>query len=507
MWSYETIRELAFILSGQGSIRTFQRTFLSSTRDYRGGILLNAILDSSVNTDADAANATDSSATPINVFRAFKSRFIEEVLNCYLTLDLSPTEQNASIITRHRLMIAREAAAILDQLGRRLLALRILQHGIRVASEQRATDEVFHHGRILSQIGRIEGATTYAMEQHTLNRLFMRRWCAEVHVDGLLQRTDVFRYTNIPDRIAYLPTLESDIRLAEERYNDVLTVRSRHNLNLVKVAAATLRGDAEEIDRLVASTVAHVQAHGHQDEFTTRDLLVRQASALLQLRRVDDALSLVTGLSAPQVCDRASWQLYYETLIIACIHHRAYERALMHWNQAETERQDDDPARTPRDHAWALLGGYLALLERIQLTNDTHRNRPFRLRKFLNSLPRPLHPDLRIGLPYLTLEIAFAIEQYDYDQAQRRIDYAVISVARTSRIDAYERYLVFAELLRDLVTCRFDADRIRTFSLRGRRKLEALRSTVMPTLTSEIIPFEALHDIIIEMIQRNDRLS
>jgi hypothetical protein len=159
-----------------------------------------------------------------------------------------------------------------------------------------------------------------------------------------------------------------------------------------------------------------------------------------------------------------------------------------------------------RDHAWLLLGGNLAFLERLGKTGDVRRSNVFRLKSLLNSLPRPIHPDLRIGLPYLTLEIAFAIANYDYDLAQRRIEYAVITVARSSRLDAYDPYMAFVELLRDLVTCRFDVARVRSYSAKHRHRLASMRTAVMPTLSAEIIPFETLHDLIVEMIEWNDRL-
>ena len=507
MWSYHTIRELAVILSDEATTRSFQRTFLSSKRDFRGSLLLDAVLAASVKHDDDARSVLGDNTTSKSIFRAFKFRFIEELLNCYLTLDLPDGPDVPSDVIRYRITIIREASLMLNRLGHRLVALSVLHNAIQSAAQYGMADEMFMLTRALNDLVPPNSSVSYDGEQYAVQRSFLHGWRSETEAEGLLQYADICHYTNIADNVPLAQTLASAIDRMHATFGNALTDHARRNLAFVELELAALRGDAQLVEHLRQTTVvAHVDdVHGS----TALDAIIRTrtARALMQLRRVYDALDTLSVLPATAIERGPMWQTFQETLIVAHLHDHSFEKAMGLWNDADAIRRSQRLKTSQRDHAWSLLGGYLALLERLQKTGGARRSTAFRLRSFLNSLPRPIHPDLRIGLPYLTLEIAFAIATYDYDLAQRRIEYAVITVARSSRIDAYEPYMAFVELLRDLVTCRFDAARVRGYSAKHLQKLTSLRSTPLPTLTAEIIPFETLYEMIIEMIEHNDRTS
>lgn len=508
MWSYHTIRELAFILTGEAAPRSYQRIFLTSARDYRGQILLDAVLSSKVKNDDEARAALDDSKTSKTIYRAFKFRFVDELLNCYLTLDLCDVPDQRDNQTRYRIAIIREASLILERLGHRFAALSVLHHGIQAAVQQDVTDEIFMMTRAVHDVTSSDGTSGFGSVRHGIDRSFLSRWQANTEVEGLLQYIDICHYSNIAEKTPLAQTIAGEIDRILGFYGNALTVKARRNLAFIELDLATLRGDA-----LLARRLGMALLDGHQedvDEATGIVAMIRArcARSFMQLRHPHDALTMLSAGHAPPNDNQwPLWQIYHESLITAHLHCRSYETALHHWNDADALRRQHEKTTSQRDHAWTLLGGYLALLERLGKTGNVRRTRVFRLKSLLNSLPRPVHPDLRIGLPYLTLEIAFAIADYDYDLAQRRIEYAVITIARSSRVDAYEPCIVFIELLRDLVTCRFDAARVRTYSAKHRQKLASVSNSVLPALTAEVIPFETLHDMIIEMIEHNERIA
>lgn len=506
MWSYHTIRELAFILTGGTTPRSYQRTFLTSARDYRGQILLDAVLSAKVKNDDEARAALDDSVTSKTVFRAFKFRFVEELLNCYLTLDLLDVPEHPYDRIRYRIAIIREASIMLDRLGHRFVALSTLHHGIRMAVQHDVSDEVYMLTRTLHDLTLPNGSSAYDDERKTLDRSFLNRWRANAEVEGLLQYMDICHYTNIAEKAPLVQTIAGEIDRILALYGDALTDQARRDLAFIELDLATLRGDALLVKHVGLAMLERQNEPADDTRAIDAMKHVRCARAFMLIRCPHDALDVLSAGPAPTIDQWPIWQIYHETLITAHLHDGSYEVALHCWNDADTIRRHHVKIPSQRDHAWLLLGGNLAFLERLGKTGDVRRSNVFRLKSLLNSLPRPIHPDLRIGLPYLTLEIAIAIANYDYDLAQRRIEYAVITVARSPRIDAYEPYMAFVELLRDLVTCRFDVARVRSYSAKHRHRLASLRTAVLPTLSSEIIPFETLHDLIVEMIERNDRL-
>lgn len=507
MWSYTLIRDIAFVILGGGTPRSYQKTFLTSARDYRGQILLDAVLAATVKNDDEARAVLDDSKTSKTIFRAFKFRFVDELLNCYLTLDHFEVPHHPYDRTRYRIAIIREAAQMLDRLGHRFAALSALHRGIRAAIQHDVTDEVFMLTRTLHDLTSSDGSSAFDEDRHTVDRLFLNRWRASTEVEGLRQYMDICHYTNVAEKAPLVQLVAGEIDRIHALYDNALTDNARQDLSFIELDLATLRGDALLVKQVCLAMLE--RQHEQSNDLRAIDAMTRArcARAFMLIRCPDDALDVLSAGPAPTIDQWPLWQIYQETLIVAHLHDHSFEKAMGLWNDADAIRRNQRLKTSQRDHAWSLLGGYLALLERLQKTGGARRSTAFRLRSFLNTLPRPIQPDLRIGLPYLTLEIAFAIANYDYDLAQRRIEYAVITVARSSRIDAYEPYLAFVELLRDFVTCRFDAARVRRYSAKHLQKLTSLRSTPLPTLTAEVIPFETLYEMIIEMIEHNDRTS
>lgn len=506
MWSYPLIRDIAFVLLGGGTPRSYQKTFLTSARDYRGQILLDAVLAATVKNDDEARAVLDDSKTSKTIFRAFKFRFVDELLNCYLTLDHHEVPHYPYDRTRYRIAIIREAAMMLDRLGHRFAALSALHRGIRAAIQHDVTDEVFMLTRTLHDLTSSDGSLAFDEDRHTLDRSFLNRWRATTEIEGLRQYMDICHYTNVAEKAPLVQLVAGEIDRIHALYGNALTDNARQDLSFIELDLATLRGDALLVKQVCLAMLERQHEHGDDQRAIDAITRARCARAFMLVRCPDDALDVLSAGPTPTIDQWPLWQIYQETLITAHLHDGSYEVALHCWNDADAIRRQHVKIPSQRDHAWLLLGGYLAFLERLGKTGNARRSNVFRLKSLLNSLPRPVHPDLRVGLPYLTLEIVIAIANYDYDLAQRRIEYAVITVARSSRIDAYEPYMAFVELLRDLVTCRFDVARVRSYSANHRQRMASMRTTVMPTLSAEVIPFETLHDLIVEMIERNDRL-
>lgn len=501
MWNYDVLRELIRVLTPDTLLRSFQQRFLELSHSPRGERLLRGIASSSITSDREAMRIMGSKRPSINVFRAFKSRFVEEILNCYLTLDVPVTNDQLPHV-RYRLVIIRESARIIAMQGHRLMALRLMHYGAKLASTYQISHELYTYSRLLSRqdLGLEVGLTSNA--DRSVTRSLYHRWSLEVEVEGLLQLVDINLYSNITEQSTTAQWLRSELDRIQHNHQQDLTTQATLHLYEIQLAYHAFEGCAESARAVFRAVCDELQIEAPHTDTRLNGIVIRLAYTLAQLRHFTEARELLEQHPPPTPDNTATWQMYYEVRIVAHLHEGDFASALHLWNTAHVLRSRTAVA-SQRDNAWHLIGGYLAILELLNVTGTTTRRQPFRLRSLLNSLPKPQHPDLRFGLPVLTLEIAYAIAHGDYDQAQRRIEYAAICVARVSGLDAYQPYIVFTKLLRLLLTNRFVAKQAAAKSKPHRQRLRELQHTMLPSLIAEIIPFETMFDLLLGALRRN----
>ncbi|MBU3741069.1 MAG: hypothetical protein FGM24_02170 [Candidatus Kapabacteria bacterium] len=457
-----------------------------------------------MDSDADAIRHLYGESARRYVFRTFKSRFAEDVLSCYLTVEADDPVRSSSAFTRYRLRLYYLAAVVLGWTGRKLLAVRVLQKGLDLALTSDFSDILYLYTSLLSELSRSLDVRSEQSLYSKLMGTYLRRWQSELIVAEAVLRDDIMIRG---DRACPL-TREDTLQRVRERITTInhelipfeaqlgyLRIMTR--LSAAKGNTVMFRQYAKQTDTLLEE---HSQASGEDQAAVAAD----RALGLVQLRMMQDVLSVDCQHSTDLRPDSSVWFTWHASGIIACVHLGQIDEAVRRWNAADAIHNRHFEARASADTPWRLIGGYIALLETLGLAGSERRDRPFRMSSFVNSLPNPLQQDLRAGLPYLILEIAHAITKDDYDLASRRIEAGNIALVRISHAYEYRRFMMFWQLIRLIYNKRFDVNSIRDAAGPHLQQLSMLAQDPLPSLIAEVIPFEELFEHLLNAMSRNE---
>lgn len=502
MWRYQLLRELSTVLDDSSPIRSFQRMFLITSRRGTTARYAEGIRNSTMDSDTDAIHHLYGESARRYVFRTFKSRFAEDLLSCYLTVETDDELRSSTVFTKYRLRVYYLAAVVLSWSGRTLLAVRVLQHGLDLALKSDFSDMLFLYTNMLSELSRSVDQRNEHSIYMRMTGVYLRRWQSEYIIADAIHRDDIMTRSDRGHELTRDETLEQVLdRLSAINKDHIPRTAQLGSIRIMSRLSAA-KGDLQAFKQYQQQIDTHLADQPETCESDHLALETDRSLAYAQLRMMHDVVS-VESQTEPSV-DAPWWFAWHASRIVAYIHLGRYEEAVRRWNTADATHYQYFEVQASADAPWRLIGGYIALLEAMDLTGSERRDRPFRMTTFLNSLPNPLQQDLRSGLPYLILEIAFAITKFDYDLAARRIEAGNISLVRTSHKHEYRRFMLFWQLIRLIYNKRFDVASIRQSATPYLRELAEDTSEPLPSLIAEVIPYDQLFEFLLQAMYRNE---
>ncbi len=157
---------------------------------------------------------------------------------------------------------------------------------------------------------------------------------------------------------------------------------------------------------------------------------------------------------------------------------------------------------------WAIREAFMHFLIRagkIDITEEDKKAlKPFVLSKFLNSVPFHSKDKSGQNISIIVLQILFLLSDKKYDQIIDRIDALTQYSYRYLRNDDTFRSNCFIKMLLQMISANFHPIRTKTFTEDLRKKLNKSHlNTDEKSTQVEIIPYDYLWDIILEMLEKN----
>lgn len=190
---------------------------------------------------------------------------------------------------------------------------------------------------------------------------------------------------------------------------------------------------------------------------------------------------------------------YYQTLIL--VHLGSYTEANNIKEKVFSETNPGSMAADLREH-WLILEAYLEFLRATSKIEGDKKN--FRLQKFLNEVPIYNKEKRGRNISILILQLLFMLVRQNYGQYIDRMDALKQYSHRYLRKDDTFRSNCFIKMLRKISKLSFHPVRINAHvkdDLRALKK-HPLQISQSPAEV-EIIPYETLWEIIIEVLEHN----
>ncbi|WP_020567422.1 hypothetical protein [Neolewinella persica] len=197
-----------------------------------------------------------------------------------------------------------------------------------------------------------------------------------------------------------------------------------------------------------------------------------------------------------------NWFKARELHFILLLHTKRYAQASdLHKNTTTRKKYKKLPGYL--QEIWIIYGAYLRILAnagRIELTPEKKAN-PFRITRYLNSLPTFSKDKRGQNVPVLISQISLLLQQQKLDEVDDRFEAVGKYRSRYAGVEKNFRGNVFLHMLQLIVKNNFDRSRIE----KRTAELRALLDTVKIDITSqgydqEILPYEDLWEIILEAL-------
>jgi hypothetical protein len=149
---------------------------------------------------------------------------------------------------------------------------------------------------------------------------------------------------------------------------------------------------------------------------------------------------------------------------------------------------------------WKIFEAYLNYV-----VPDTLPGKKFKILKFLNEVPIYLKDKVGLYPSIIISQILFMIDRGEEEMIEKRIESLRIFSSRYLSGKKAPRTTYFIKMLRQLVTCNYNAEKVRIKSMPYLKKLKAAELNNQLE-AMEIIPYENLWNIILSKLQEKKKV-
>ncbi len=344
---------------------------------------------------------------------------------------------------------------------------------------------------------------------------------------------DIRSYKKYKDALkANEQILEAELMAVD--YYDEIHVRFKKNLVLDKETrklAQQYIGELEEVGKKIKTFRLHLMRFGlinlvealennHERVVENCDQAIRFFSKkpnvsphflgtyyynkLLHLAKLGD---YVNGQKIARKCLRLfepgtlRWFKTNELFFLLCMHTKKYNKALGIVTDVLAAKEFEYQAET-RLEFWRLAQAYLYYLHKVGRLDKSDHLKSFRIKKFLNEVPKYSSDKRGYNIPVLIIQILILIHHGAYDQLSDQIEAIEKYSTRYLRKDTNYRSNCFIKMLLQVPKRQFHKVAVVRHAGPYLKRLGEDNERSNQAFEMEIIPYEHLWDLVLESLDK-----
>lgn len=465
---------------------------------------INGIRNGEWRSDEEAANALYGTNTKDQRFRTLKSRTYERLVHGLLFLQVKQPEHSEYLAYYYRCT----RNLLCAQSLRRFAAMNAAQHiavrTLTIAQKYQYTEICLSLCKLLGEIATLSGRRRDFDRYSSLVRQHLGELSSEYQAEELLDKYFLnLRYAKRSSK-ALLDDAKDVQTVIESLFEQHPTHLMHLNLYRARNNYYQARSDYLAIINSCDEAIDYLDKHPHlAQKARYGEFLFEKLVCCLTTRKYEDAYDMAERCVAYFTSGGRNWYTSVELAFSSAMNLGNYQRALYYYNLATThDSWEHHPEANVREF-WTLANAYLVLAKRLGIHDyEIPGESKFRLTTFINSMPEEQKANKITYVFILFAQILFLIESSDYDSAEKRIDYMKVYASRWLRDPSLHRIRVFVRLLTNVARNSFDVDRIRANSDKLLVELRASQST--PSIVSEFLPFEIIHEYLVRLLERHN---
>ncbi|MCR9099029.1 MAG: hypothetical protein NXI25_03700 [bacterium] len=479
---------------------------LGNTREVRSSVekLYRDLQTDKYKSEEEASNAFyGHSRYRRHYFNRLKRKLREKLVNTLFLVDLSQPDFSEYQRAYYSCYRYASAVQILIAGYSRKAAVALAKMTIQRAIKYEFSDIVLQMAKILRyHYGAMEGEAKQFEHFDRLIQAYQPVYQAELTLEG--KYTELVMYFNAPqpDREAFYVKAKQYARIAEQE----MSAYSGYKLFLYGFSITTIQHqiihDHEQLLKSCDRAIAYFKSRKDRSSsvalFSFSFKKIPSLIALHAFERAEQEIEYCLGLTRK---GKNNYFKVQEYAIILYFHAQQYDRALEVLETVyNTDQFDWLPAQSLE--AWRIYDAYLHLFYEIGLVSQrpTSNNR-FRLTRLLNNVPKYSKDKTGANVTILTIHVLFLLQQGQYSEIIDRMEALRTYTHRYLRKDDDFRRNCFLKMLNRIPACGFNRSAVvrRTAQLRKRME-EVPISETRQELESEIVPFERLWDIALQLL-------
>jgi hypothetical protein len=436
-------------------------------------------------------------------FNRLKRKLREKLVNTLFLVDLSQPDFSEYQRAYYSCYRYASAVQILIAGYSRKAAVALAKMTIQRAIKYEFSDIVLQMAKILRyHYGAMEGEAKQFEHFDQLIQAYQPVYQAELTLEG--KYTELVMYFNAPqpDREAFYVKAKKYARIAEQE----MSAYSGYKLFLYGFSIITIQHQIiydhgqllKSCDRAIAYFKSRKDRSSSVALFSFSFKKIPSLIALHAFERAEQEIEYCLGLTRK---GKNNYFKVQEYAIILYFHAQQYDRAL---KVLETVYKTDQFDWLPEQslEAWRIYDAYLHLFYEIGLVSQRPTsNKRFRLTRLLNNVPKYSKDKTGANVTILTIHVLFLLQQGQYSEIIDRMEALRTYTHRYLRKDDDFRRNCFLKMLNRIPACGFNRSAVvrRTAQLRKRME-EVPISETRQELESEIVPFERLWDIALQLL-------
>lgn len=462
--------------------------------------LYDLIADGVVTNDQEAAKQMYGTDENDRRYKDLKNRLIDRLVNTSFFIHVRETKLSTYQKAYYHTWKSLAAAKILIGKSGHKIGTKLMKESLKTAEKFELTEVGLYAARQLrSHYGGRLGDSK-AFEKY--NELF-------------LKFEDIFRCENLADEyytrvtLDYIQQRSSQDKIAEtarKYFTEIEPFLNKYDSHRLHIhgrflqiyAYSGAKGNVQKVLSICDEAIQFFDQKSFPVQSATLAFLHQEIICCIQLHLFEegkDAILKTNKISSPGTLN---WFLDYYYMVMLSFRCQNFANAYTYFNKAFYHKNFSILAQPYRE-GWKIAESYLAfLIATQQVTGKTE----FKISKFINDVPTYSKDKRGTSVPILIIQILFLVQQEKYDEAQNRIEAIKRYSNRYLQQDESFRSECFIKMLIEMSRCGFIKDNINRNIKKYYEKLkEVPPESSNQNFEIEIIPYEALWEILIEQLK------
>ena len=460
-------------------------------------------------TDEEAAQALYNTDPNNTNYKKLKYRLEDRLINTLFFLDL--TKIGGSAYAQAEIKVSKNLHTILImiQSGLRKVAIPIALKSFRLAIKYELTIYCIRLAKILrSHYANIGNHNQFKFYNNIVNK-YVALQHAELKAEEYYYAINVhsMRLKSTKEAVAAQALIyEKELRgIFKKTQSNTLCIFA-FNLFCVR---AEYEGDFQGMVEASKEAIQYLESKKKETATQVFSFYLKMLLAYLQLKKYQKgevtAEKCIQILESRGLGKSINMSVVFMTYVNLCFHTKNYSKALENYSRANQKNMHKPPFVK---ETFQLYQAFIHFFIQIgKITPDPSKAinlEKFRISKFLNEVPEFSTSKRRFNIPILIIQVLFLLHQKNYDKIIDKVEALNAYAYRYLKKDNTFRSNCFIKILVRLPKANFHPEGLKRHASKYYNKLLATPiNTAQQSLIVEIVPYEHLWDIILEILARN----